>query len=64
MTGLGEKVKSMITGKVYEVKMIKGLSVVLESEDRRSQILTEKDNLSFFYEKIANNLLPPRTTKS
>jgi len=49
---IGEKVKSIITGKIYEVKMIRGMSIVLESEDRKSQILTEHENLKFFYIKV------------
>jgi hypothetical protein len=54
---IGEKLKSSLTGLVYEVKLIKGISVVLESTDRRSQVLTEEENLSIFYEKIENNSL-------
>jgi hypothetical protein len=63
MAMIGEKLKSTLTGKVYEVKLVKGISVLLESMDRRSQVLTEEENLSIFYEKIeGNNLsnnLPP-----
>jgi hypothetical protein len=51
---IGDRLKSILTGKVYEVKMVKGLSVLLESEDRRSQVLTEKGNLNLFYEKVEN----------
>ncbi|MCJ7746471.1 MAG: hypothetical protein MUP27_01905 [Desulfobacterales bacterium] len=54
MTMIGDRLKSILTGKVYEVKMVKGLSVLLESEDRRSQVLTEKGNLNLFYEKVEN----------
>ena len=54
MTMIGDRLKSILTGKVYEVKMVKGLSVLLESEDRRSQVLTEKANLNLFYEKVEN----------
>jgi hypothetical protein len=63
MAVIGEKLKSTLTGMVYEVKMIKGISVLLEAMDRKSQVLTEEENLSIFYEKIeGNNLsknLPP-----
>ena len=55
MAMLGEKVKSSLTGLVYEVKLIKGISVLLESIDRRSQVLTEEENLNIFYEKIEDN---------
>jgi hypothetical protein len=55
---IGEKLKSTFTGLVYEVKLVKGISVVLESMDRRSQVLTEEENLNIFYEKVENeNLL-------
>jgi hypothetical protein len=54
MTMIGDRLKSILTGKVYEVKMVKGMSVLLESEDRRSQVLTEKGNLNLFYEKVEN----------
>ncbi len=58
MAIIGEKLKSSLTGLVYEVKLIKGISVLLESMDRRSQVLTEEENLNIFYEKIeGNNLL-------
>jgi hypothetical protein len=57
MTAVGEKLKSTLTGMVYEVKMVKGFSVILESIDRRSQILTEEENLNIFYEKIEDNSL-------
>lgn len=57
MTMIGDRLKSVLTGKVYEVKMVKGMSVVLESEDRRSQVLTEKGNLNLFYEKVENKNL-------
>ena len=57
MAVIGEKLKSTLTGKVYEVKMAKGISVVLESIDRRSQVLTEEENLNLFYEKIEDNNL-------
>ena len=55
MAMLGEKLKSSLTGLVYEVKLIKGISVLLESIDRRSQVLTEEENLNIFYEKIEDN---------
>ncbi len=62
MTTIGEKLKSTLTGMVYEVKLIKGISVILESIDRRSQVLTEEENLNIFYEKIEDNKLLKNST--
>jgi hypothetical protein len=64
----GDKVRSIFTNKLYRVKMINDRMVILESEDRSSQVLTEKENLKLFYERVENennvkdlivNLLPP-----
>ena len=57
MTMIGEKLKSTLTGLVYEVKVVKGIAVLLESMDRRSQVLTEEENLNLFYEKVEDNSL-------
>jgi len=57
MTTIGERLRSILTEKVYEVKMVKGMSVVLESIDKRTQVLTEEENLNLFYEKIEDNNL-------
>jgi len=48
----GDKIKSKLTEKVYEVKAMKDWLVVLESVDGSSQIWTEKNNLQLFYENI------------
>jgi len=50
----GDRLKSNLTGKVYKVKMVKVKQVILESEDESSQVLTEKDNLKLFYERVKN----------
>jgi len=50
----GDKVKSDLTGKVYEVKTIKDRSAVLESLDGSSQVCTERGNLKLFYKKVEN----------
>ena len=50
----GEKTRSILTGKIYEVKIVEDCSVVLESLDGSSQVLTEKDNLKLFYEMAGN----------
>jgi hypothetical protein len=47
-----DRLKSNLTGKVYKVKMVKVKQVILESEDRSSQVLTNKETLELFYEKI------------
>jgi hypothetical protein len=39
----GERVRSVLTGKVYEVKAIKNEFIILEALDGLSQILTEKE---------------------
>ncbi len=50
----GEKRRSILTGKIYEVKIVEDWSVLLESLDGSSQVLTEKDNLRLFYKKAEN----------
>ena len=48
----GDTLKNLFNGKRYKVKrIVKGMAV-LQSEDGRSQILTEVENLSLFYEKM------------
>ena len=43
--------RSKITGNVYEVKKIVNEMIILESLNRKSQVLTELNNLALFYEK-------------
>ena len=50
----GEKKRSILTRKIYEVKTVEDCSVLLESLDGSSQVLTEKDNLKLFYEMAGN----------
>jgi len=45
-----DRIRSKITGNVYEVKKIVNEMIVLESLDGTSQILTELNNLALFYE--------------
>ena len=47
-------VKSVLTGKIYEIKTTRDSIVILESLDGSSQVLTEKSNLNLFYEKVEN----------
>ena len=46
-----DTVKSLLNGKYYKVKKIVNSMAVLQSEDGRSQILTEVENLNLFYKK-------------
>ena len=48
----GDKFKSVFTGKVYAVKIIDDRLVLLESDDKLSRVLTEKDYLKSFYQKV------------
>jgi hypothetical protein len=43
--------RSKITGNVYEVKKIVNEMVVLESLNGKSQMLTDLNNISLFYER-------------
>ncbi len=45
-----DKLRSKITGNVYEVKKIVDKMIVLESLNGKSQVLTELNNLPLFYE--------------
>lgn len=48
----GDRIKINLTVKMHRVKMIKDRMVILESEDGSSQVLTEKEKLKSFYEKM------------
>jgi len=50
----GDTVKNLLNGKYYKIKRIMKSMAVLQSEDGQSQILTEVENLSLFYEKMEN----------
>jgi hypothetical protein len=51
MPEVGDKFKSLITGATYLVKKLLGKMVVLERQDRKSQVVTELNNLKLFYRK-------------
>ncbi len=53
-TMTGDRLRNNLTGTMYRVKVVKGKLVVLETEDGSSQLLTGKDCLKLFYEKIEN----------
>jgi hypothetical protein len=50
---VGEIFKSSLTGKVYEVRRILDQMVVLHSLNGLNQVLTQKENLHLFYEKMS-----------
>ncbi len=45
----GNRLKNILTGKVYEVKKINKEWVLLQAEDGLSQVLTGKMGLKFMY---------------
>lgn len=47
----GDTVKSLLNGNDYKVKRFVNSMVVHESENGRTQILTEIENLNLFYKK-------------
>ncbi len=49
-----DRMESLLTGKIYEVKTIKKGVAVLESLDGSNQVLTEKGNLKLFYKNVEN----------
>jgi len=50
---VGDRFKSVFTGKVYAVKVIGDRLVLLESDDKLSRVLTEKDYLKSFYQTVS-----------
>ncbi len=54
----GEKFRSTLTGKVFGVKSVEDRMIVLESEDKSTQVLTTRDNLLFFYERTGSHMEP------
>ena len=48
----GDRIKSILNEKVYEVKTIKDWGVVLQSLDGLNQVWTERGNLKLFYKKV------------
>jgi hypothetical protein len=49
---IGEIFRSCLTGKVYQVKRICDQMVVLESLNGLNQVLTGRDHIRLFYEKV------------
>jgi hypothetical protein len=52
----GDRIRNLLLQKDYRLKWIGDRMVVMESEDRSSQILTTKDSLTLFYEKVERKL--------
>jgi len=50
-----DRLKSKITGSVYEVKKIVNEMIVLETPNGKSQVLTDLNNIALFYEKEPKN---------
>jgi hypothetical protein len=50
---IGEIFKSSLTGKAYEVIRILDQMVILNSLNGLNQVLTAKENLNLFYEKMS-----------
>lgn len=51
MARVGDKFKSILTGATYVVKKITDRVVVLERHNKKSQLLTELNNLNLFYKR-------------
>lgn len=51
---IGGIFRSKLTGAEYELRRITDQMAVLYSSDGLSQILTGRDNLNLFYEKVPN----------
>jgi len=47
----GDTVRSMLSGLCYKVRKVANRIAILESQDGKSQILTELDTLKTFYQK-------------
>jgi hypothetical protein len=60
-TKVGDRVSSILNGIEYQVKKIVKKMVVLESQDGKSQVLTEVDNLRLFYRKEGEEALCKKT---
>ncbi len=54
----GDLVKSVLTGKIYKIKLTGDWIVTLDSLDGSSQVVTEKSNLDLFYKDLRNLKIP------
>ena len=48
----GERLKSILTGRLYQVRMLTELFAVLEGEDPSNRVYTEIGNLASLYEQV------------
>ncbi len=51
---VGDMVRSILSGKDYKIKKIIENKVVLESQNGKSQVITEVDNLKLLYREKEN----------
>ena len=49
---VGARFKSILTGRLYQVRMLTELFAVLEGEDPSHRVYTEIGNLDLFYEQV------------
>jgi hypothetical protein len=49
---VGERLRSILTGRLYQVRMFTELFAVLEGEDPSNRVYTEIGNLASFYEQV------------
>jgi len=49
---VGDWLRSILTGRLYQVRMFTELFAVLEGEDPSNRVYTEIGNLSSLYEKV------------
>ena len=49
---VGERLRSILTGRLYQVRMLTELFAVLEGEDSSNRVYTEIGNLASLYEQV------------
>lgn len=49
---IGDRIKSRLTGQVYEVEMIKATAILLRSEDRLTRVWIDPKDLMDLYESM------------
>jgi hypothetical protein len=49
---VGERLRSILTGRFYQVRMLTKLFAVLEGEDPSNRVYTEIGNLASLYEQV------------
>lgn len=51
---IGEKLRSKLTGRLYEVKLLIGRFAILEGENGINRVYTEQGNLKVHYERVGD----------